>query len=211
MMKKIALAVAVGAMAPLQAVAADPSFPYSAFYVGGHVGYGFGPVTATLGDPTGSATAGGTSPYGSLMGGLQAGYEHVFPSHLMLGIEADFTFANYMDLNQVLSTRSTAAGSANEQLEYLSTLRGRLGWAMDAWTPFLTGGLAVASTRLSRTDAVTANEDATPANLRLGYVVGAGTDYALDRRWSARLRACTWSASARAPSSPPSCSQRPTS
>ena len=174
-------------MAPLQAIAADPSFPYSAFYVGGHVGYGFGTATATLGDPTGSATAGGTSPYGSLMGGLQAGYEHIFPSHLMLGIEADFTFANYMDLNQVLATRSTAAGSANEQLEYLSTLRGRLGWAMGAWTPFLTGGLAVASTRLSRTDAVTANEDATPANLRLGYVVGAGTDYALDRRWSARF------------------------
>lgn len=187
MMKRVALAVAVGAMAPLPASAADPSLPQSAFYVGGHVGYGFGTATATLGDPTGSTTAGGTNPYGSLMGGLQAGYEHFFSSRLMLGFEADVIFANYMDLHQVLSARSTATGSANEQLEYLATLRGRLGWAVDRWTPFLTGGLALASTRYSRTDAVSSNEDATPSNLRLGYVVGAGTDHALDRRWSARV------------------------
>lgn len=176
MMKRFALAFAGGVLAPLTATAADPPPLGSGFYVGGHVGYGFGTAAATLGDPTGAATAGGSSPYGSLMGGLQGGYEYFLPSRLMLGLEADFTFANYMDLNQVLSARSTASGSANEQLEYLATLRGRLGWGMGSWTPFLTGGLAIASTRYSRTDAVSANEDATPSNLRLGYVVGAGTD-----------------------------------
>jgi len=159
-----------------------------AFYVGGHVGYMFGNGSATLADPPGpgSATAGGNTPYGTFFGGVQAGYEFLFPSRLMLGVEADFSFANYEDLSQVLSYRATAANSANEQLEYLATLRGRAGYAFGAFTPFVTGGIAWASTRYSRTDLATGNEDAAPSNIRLGWVVGAGLDYRLDQRWSAR-------------------------
>jgi len=41
-------------LVPLPAIAADP--PPSGFYVGGHVGYGFGNATATLGDPIGGAS-----------------------------------------------------------------------------------------------------------------------------------------------------------
>ena len=48
-------------MAPLPAIAADPAAPRSGFYVGGHVGYLFGSANATLGDPTGIASAGGGS------------------------------------------------------------------------------------------------------------------------------------------------------
>jgi high affinity Mn2+ porin len=179
---------AVMLLAPFPAVAADPpTAPSEGFYVGGHVGYGFGNATATLGDPVGGASSGGTTQYGSLFGGVQAGYEHVFPSRLMLGIEADLTFSDYIDLSRTMSFRATSSGSANEQLDYLGTLRGRVGYAMGSWTPFLTGGLAWASTRYSRTDLNTGNEDANPGQYRLGYALGGGVDYALDRRWSARL------------------------
>ena len=75
---------------------------------------------------------------------------------------------------------------ADEQLEYLGSLRGRLGYQMGAWTPFVTGGLAFASTRWGRTDLTTGNQDATPSQWRLGYTFGGGVDYALDRRWTAR-------------------------
>ncbi len=158
----------------------------SGFYVGAHVGYLFGNATATLGDPTGSATAGGTSPYGTPIGGLQAGYQHYLPSRLMLGVELDASFANYQDFNQVLSQRDNRSGSADEQLEYLASLRGRVGYALGSWTPFATAGLAWASTRLARTDVTSGNEDATAGRLRAGYVVGAGVDIGLDSRWSAR-------------------------
>ncbi len=169
--------------------AADPGQPASGFYIGGHMGYGFGSATATLGDPTGpgAASAGGTTPYGMIFGGLRAGYQAILPSRLLLGAEVDFSGANYMDPTQVLSYRATSTGSANEQLEYIATLRGRLAYVMDGWAPFLTAGLAWASTRLSRTDLTTGNEDATPGNLRAGYVMGGGIDYPLDRRWSARI------------------------
>src|SRR5476651_1671019 len=172
--------------AALPASAADPVQLGSAFYLGGNVGYGFGTATATLSDPGGGA-AGATNQTGQLFGGVQGGYDHYLPSRLMLGVELDVSFAGYMDLAQVMSYRASATGGANEQLEYLATARGRLGWGMGDWTPFLTGGFAWASTRLSRTDFTTGFEDATAGRLRTGYVVGAGIDHALDKSWSARF------------------------
>jgi high affinity Mn2+ porin len=165
---------------------ADDTAARSGFYVGGHVGYLFGNARATLADPIGVAANGGVAPYGAFAGGVQAGYEHYFPSRLMLGIELDASFADYLDPNQVLSYRATGTGTATEQLEYLATLRGRVGYDMGGWTPFVSGGVAWASTRFSRIDLTTGNEDANPSNIRLGYALGGGVDYRLDQRWSAR-------------------------
>jgi high affinity Mn2+ porin len=186
-----AATLATALLAPLPAIAADPVAPRSGFYFGGHVGYMFGTANATLGDPTGNASggiasAGGVTGYGAFFGGVQAGYEQYFASRLMLGVELDASFPSAQDLSQVLSYRATGTGTANEQLEYLASLRGRAGYAMGSWTPFVTGGIAWASTRYSRTDLTTGNEDANPSNIRLGYVAGAGVDYRLDQRWSAR-------------------------
>src|SRR5262245_21628433 len=52
-------------LAPLPAVAADPTSPRSGFYVGGHVGFMFGNATATLADPIGIQSAGGSTGYGT--------------------------------------------------------------------------------------------------------------------------------------------------
>jgi high affinity Mn2+ porin len=182
------LLAAIQSAAPAEA---DDGRGRGGFYAGGHVGYMFGTANATFGDPTsnvsgGIASAGGPNPYGALFGGLQGGYEYVFPSRLMLGIEADFSFPNYEDASKVLSYRATGTGYASEEYEWIATLRGRLGYDIGAWTPFVTGGIAWASTRFSRIDLTTGNEDANPSNIRLGYALGGGVDYRLDQRWSAR-------------------------
>lgn len=183
----LAIATLFAVLQPVAPAEADDGRRRSGFYFGGHVAYMFGNANATLGDPIGVATAGGVSPYGSFFGGIQAGYEHFFPSRLMLGVELDGSFADYLDLAQVLSYRATTTGTATEQLEYLASLRGRLGYDMGGgWTPFVTGGIAWASTRFSRIDLTTGNEDANPSNVRLGYVVGGGIDRSLGARWSAR-------------------------
>ncbi|MBN9090753.1 MAG: carbohydrate porin [Reyranella sp.] len=156
------------------------------FYFGGHVGYLFGTGTATLGDPAGTASSGGSNAIGQTFGGVQAGWQTTLPSRWMVGIELDLSFMDARDGGEVLSYRTTQAGYADDQLEYLGTARGRLGYAMGPWTPFITGGLAFASTRWGRTDLTTGNQDATPGQWRLGWTLGAGVDYALDRRWSAR-------------------------
>jgi len=181
------MAVVSALLSSVPALAADPGSPRSGFYVGAHVGYMFGAANATLGDPIGVQSAGGVTPYGTWFGGVQAGYEHFFNSRLMLGLELDMSFPDTADLSQWMSYRATSTGTANEQLEYLASLRARAGYAMGPWTPFVTGGIAWASTRFSRTDLTTGNEDANPSNVRLGYAVGGGIDYRLDRRWSTRL------------------------
>ncbi len=180
------VAAAATALGALPALAEEPASPASGFYVGGHVGYLFGNATATFADPIGVATAGGTTPYGAFFGGVQVGYEHHFASRLMLGVELDMSFAGAEDLAQVLSYRATEAGTANQQLEYLASLRGRVGYDFGRWTPFLTGGIAWASVRSSRTDLTTGDQDTSPGNVRAGWVVGAGVDYQLDSSWSAR-------------------------
>lgn len=182
----LAIATLLAAIQPAVPAMADDGRNRSGFYVGGHVGYLFGNANATLADPTGVAAAGGITPYGAFAGGVQTGYEHYFPSRLMLGIELDASFADYLDPNQVLSYRATGTGTATEQLEYLATLRGRVGYDMGGWTPFLSGGIAWASTRFSRIDLTTGNEDAHSSNIRTGYTLGGGLDYRLDPRWSAR-------------------------
>jgi high affinity Mn2+ porin len=168
------------------AAAGDPGAPVSGFYFGGHVGYMFGTANATLADPIGVETAGGSTPYGAWFGGVQAGYEHFFASRLMLGVELDMSFADSADLQQWMSYRAVSNGAANEQLEYLATLRARAGYSVGPFTPFVTGGIAWASTRFSLTDLTTGNEDGNPSNVRLGYSVGGGLDYRLDKRWTAR-------------------------
>ena len=178
-------ALAALLLAPVPALSQEPG--RSGFYVGGHMGYLFGNGTATLADPIGVQSAGGTTPYGTFYGGVHAGYEQHFASRLMLGLELDMSFANYSDLANVLSYRATGTGTANEQLEYLSSLRGRAGYDVGSWTPFVTGGIAWASTRYSRTDLTTGNEDASPSNIRVGWTVGGGLDYRLDPRWTTRL------------------------
>src|SRR5918994_237895 len=178
-------ALAALLLAPVPALSQEPG--RSGFYVGGHMGYLFGNGTATLADPIGIQSAGGTSPYGTFYGGVHAGYEQHFASRLMLGLELDMSFANYSDLANVLSYRATGTGTANEQLEYLASLRGRAGYDMGSWTPFVTGGIAWASTRYSRTDLTTGNEDASPSNIRVGWTVGGGLYWRVDPRWTTRL------------------------
>jgi high affinity Mn2+ porin len=185
----LAIATLIAAMQLAQSAWAqtdDARRSGGSFYAGAHVGYMFGNANATLSDPMGIGSQSATNPYGALFGGVQAGWEYVFPSRLMLGIEADFSFPNYEDASKVLSYRATSSGYASEEYEFMASLRGRLGYDIGAWTPYLTGGIAWLSTRYSRIDLTTGNEDANPGNIRLGYTVGAGIDYRLDSRWSTR-------------------------
>jgi len=96
-----AAALATALMAPIPAVADEPGGLRSGFYVGGHVGYIFGNANATLGDPTGIASAGGVTGYGAFFGGVQAGYEHFFASRLMLGIELDASLPGTHDRHRL--------------------------------------------------------------------------------------------------------------
>jgi high affinity Mn2+ porin len=168
---------------PLQA---PPSvavpFDWTGAYFGGHVGYSRGYGRNTLFDP--DPTAAGTS-FGSLFGGLQFGYNYLLPSRLLVGIEGDISFPNFLD-DGIVTLRPTLAGTVTEKLDFVSTVRGRVGYAFDHWLFYATGGVAWSQARFLEDPGLTGNED-NVLRTRAGWAVGAGAELAIAPGWTARL------------------------
>ena len=125
---------------PVKAPAAPaPYYDWTGFYVGGHVAYSVGRANSTLSDPDPTASS---NSFGSLYGGLQAGYNYVLPARLLLGIEADITFPYFFENGAIFTGGTPQGTTVTDQIDYIATLRGRFGYAFDHWLIYGTGGLA---------------------------------------------------------------------
>ncbi len=185
-----AIALAIAAAEP--AAAADQAMPFKApavapfdwngFYFGGHVGYATGNANATVFDL--GATP-GANTFGGLSAGVQFGYNVVLPSRLLLGIETDLTFPSYLESNAIIAAIPTARSNVTEQMDYAGTVRGRLGYVIDPWVLYVTGGYAFAGTRVLNQPPTTDQEK--HLDIHSGWALGAGAEYALSPHWSARL------------------------
>lgn len=162
--------------------AAVAGFDWNGVYIGAHMGYGGGRATTVLSDP--AATA-GAHDFGSINAGVQAGYNVVLPSRLLLGIEADVTFPGYLDSNPVMSFAHGAGFGVTEKMDYAGSLRARIGYAAPTWMIYATGGLAFEGTRFVTN--LPSGFDTNSQRLRTGWVAGAGVEYAIAPLWSARL------------------------
>ncbi len=175
-------------------------------YVGAHVGYATGSskwsatqagaanpsLNGSLGFYKGFDFAKGT---GSFFGGLQAGYNYMLPSNLLLGVEGDVSFPNSISGNQTISSASIGQASYGEIVEYFGTVRGRIGYSFNNWLVYGTGGLAwtydqftraqVAGTPVGGTAIPGTNESS--LRWRTGWTVGAGVEVALAPNWSTKL------------------------
>jgi high affinity Mn2+ porin len=138
---------------------------------------------------------------GSYAAGLQGGYNHVFPSRLMLGVEGDAIFPN-SDVVVPLSVRgsqtvtSPLSGqvSYGESVYYYGSARARVGYAFDHFLLYGTGGLAWTYDQVTRTQiaGTSFNGLATPGTVdtrllwRLGWAAGAGVEIPLAANWTAK-------------------------
>jgi high affinity Mn2+ porin len=176
---------------------AAPTFDWSGFYLGVHVGYNRGttrarladsPASADLDDPTAAPPFVGSfsNPVGSLYGGVQLGYNHVLPSRLLVGIEADATFPNYLSADDVVWSRVTAVADTAEKIDYLASVRGRIGYAFPYWMIYATGGFAWANGRFLQSPGVTDDPDKV-LHLHTGWVAGGGAEFAIAGNWTTRL------------------------
>jgi outer membrane immunogenic protein len=141
-----------------------PVYSWTGWYVGGNVGYGFGRARSNITGEAPSITPAfqGCPPAGrdlctnvadshsmnGVIGGLQLGYNYQFGSYLA-GIEADIQAtgqrgtSNFaVNTGLVTTPPTTLVGSDSEKLDWLGTLRGRLGVTVDRWLAYGTGGLA---------------------------------------------------------------------
>jgi high affinity Mn2+ porin len=156
---------------------------WSGWYVGGHAAYSLGRASSTVSDP--NPTVIGNS-FSSLYGGLQGGYNYVFPSRLLLGVEADVTFPNFFE-NGAIFTGGTALGTTiTDQIDYIGTLRGRFGYAFDHWLFYGTGGFAWSQARFGETPGVNNDEDKVLLT-RTGWALGLGAEVAIAPNWAARI------------------------
>jgi outer membrane immunogenic protein len=129
-------------------------------------------------------------------GGIQAGYNWQ-SGNWVAGIESDF---NYFGLNE--STSSTApyppaiGGSftitSHLRTDWLATARPRLGWAVDNWLVYVTGGVAVTRLKTDYTFSDTLNgrflADGA-SKIKAGWTVGGGLEWMFPSwsRWTAKV------------------------
>jgi high affinity Mn2+ porin len=164
---------------PLKAPALKAVYDWTGFYIGGHVGYGGG----SLGPGTNPLPEEGQlfpPSITGLIGGYQAGYNKQFSNHVVLGIEADASFGSPLD-----AVRLTP-NPFNTTLDYVSTVRGRAGYAFDRWMPYLTGGFAWGHSHVNLNDDA-GSVFAAPGQIQTGWTAGAGVEFAVSGNWSAKL------------------------
>jgi len=115
-----------------------------------------------------------------LIGGYQAGHNRQFSNHIVLGVEADASFTSPLDAPRL------APAPFNSTIDYVGTLRGRIGYAHGIWMPYLTGGFAWGHTHIN------INDDPTTIASRIGdyqtgWTAGAGVEFAVSGNWSAKV------------------------
>jgi outer membrane immunogenic protein len=151
---------------------------------------------------------------GGFIGGGQIGYNWQFYNSLVAGLEADIQgVANSSGGRTGISsvpvandatigngTVFTAITSARGNLQYLGTVRGRLGWLV---TPTLllygTGGLAYGGVTLNTATTVTASNSVWAngqtaafggvnfSNTQVGWTAGGGLEWMFFPNWSAKV------------------------
>jgi high affinity Mn2+ porin len=170
---------ALAADLPLKAPALKAVYDWTGFYIGGHVGYGAG----SLGPGTNPIPEQG-SPFPpsltGLIGGYQAGYNKQFPNHIVLGVEADASFGSPPDAPRL------APAPFNATLDYIGTVRGRIGYAFGPWMPYVTGGFAWGHSHVNLNDSA-GDVIAAPGQIQPGWTAGAGVEFAVSGNWSAKL------------------------
>ncbi len=156
---------------------AEPVFSWTGFYIGAQGGGAWGDSVQSLNTGLISAATARYNISGGEAGGT-VGYNWQFSPHVVLGIEADYSWAHITGTGASLAPYSCGAICATT-VDSLGTVRGRLGYAFDNVLLYGTGGWA-----FSR---ISSNLNGfTAANDRSGWTAGAGIEYAFNPHWSVK-------------------------
>jgi outer membrane immunogenic protein len=184
-MNKFALILAAAAvLLSAPAVAADMAVPpplekaafhpvrvyeWTGFYIGVNGGYATGQSRANfpaLGDSA-DFTLDGALVGGTVGFNLQAG-------PIVWGVEGDIGIADISG-----GAGCPAPGiTCSVRNRWLGTARGRLGWAIHNWMPYITGGMAFGEVQVS------ALPTGAQSTTHGGWTAGGGVEVALSRKWS---------------------------
>jgi len=174
---------------------APPVYNWGGIYIGANAGGSwFSQSNSTFTWSLGGTSSGQSFNDSGFAAGGQLG-ANFQSGQFVFGIEGD---ADYLSNKASVSTAtdfSGLAGSSNTHtytLDFLSTVRGRLGFAWDRALIYGTGGLAMADYQIQRTQTGTgglapAGNSQTVSDFRLGWAAGAGVEYAFSDMVTARV------------------------
>lgn len=213
-MKKIILATAVfAAVSAGQALAKvkpkvppppPPVYSWAGFYLGGNVGYSWGHQGDNLLNDVGMPVQTNAVNLNGVIGGGQIGYNWQ-SGQTVYGIEADIEGSGQTGNGNPVFTHPAGATFCNGQvacfpagvaatlantdaLNWFGTVRGRLGWAMDRWLPYVTGGWAYGEGTISGTTTTTipSTNSFSASHFYSGWTVGGGLEWAFSDHWTAK-------------------------
>jgi len=191
---------------PIKAAPKAASYDWTGFYIGSHLGYatGYSRWSATEPGLSDFTLAGsldlfkgfdGFKGTGSYYVGLHGGYNYMFPSRFLVGIEADASFPSNVHGIGTISSDLTGVATYEEMVQWSSTVRARIGYAPGHWLFYATAGLAWTYDQFTRTQVIGSNSVGPSAGTvepkfivgRRGWAAGGGIELALTSKWSARL------------------------
>jgi opacity protein-like surface antigen len=154
-----------------------PYFNWTGFYVGGNLGGVFESNNITdqfLFESFSSNRSG-------FIGGGQIGYNWQFAPWGVVGVEWMFDGTSLSSTNTDLVNMV----QANERVDWITTVAGRLGYAANNWLFYAKGGGGWVHDRLSVNDLASGNFTASQTSG--GWLAGAGIEYGITRNWTVRV------------------------
>jgi OOP family OmpA-OmpF porin len=159
------------------ALAQDTAGPWNGLYAGINAGGGWGESKQS--DVNGNTT--GRYDLSGPVAGAQLGY-NFSRGPWVFGPEADFDWAD------ISGKRIIGAGTFSTHLQWLGTVRGRVGYALGPILPYLHGGFAYGNVKAAASDPTSVPAFSTSgAKIHPGWTVGAGAEYLITPMIGAKL------------------------
>jgi outer membrane immunogenic protein len=195
--KTLLATVALVALATSSALAADmrlkavPKVPavysWTGFYMGANVGWSFGSEN-TAWTIAGASAATASGSMNGILGGFQDGWNWQ-SGFWVMGFETDFQLTSQSGSSAITTATPAAVATSSANLQWLSTIRGRIGVTpAPTWLIYATGGAAFGETQTNENVISGGLLAGSSANtIHSGWTLGGGVETALWDNWTAKL------------------------
>ena len=154
-----------------------PIYNWTGFYLGGHIGAGFGGDNGFTSNIVGLT---GSNRDAAFLGGGQIGADYQFSSNWVLGIEGQISALTSND-----RTFTDGVDTIRDRSDWLASVTGRLGYTWGPGMLYVKGGVAF---RDDNGLGVTAGFAPAATNQEsTGWTIGGGLEYMFAPAWSAKV------------------------